>query len=50
VDPAARDAVSWMLAREVFLASDLVSEFGLEESAAAALLDRLAAAGVIEPV
>lgn len=50
VDPAARDAVSWLLAREMFLASDLVSEFGLEESAAAALLDRLAAAGAIEPV
>ena len=50
VEPAARDAVSWMLAREVFLASDLVSEFGLEESAAGALLDRLAAAGAIEPV
>lgn len=50
VQPVERDAITWLLAREMFLASDLVVEYGLEESAARTLLDRLAAAGAIEPV
>lgn len=50
LDPVERDAVAWMLTREMFLASDLVAEHGLEESAARTLLDRLAEAQAIEPV
>lgn len=50
IDASERDAVAWMLAREMFLASELVDECGLDASAAGALLDRLAAAGAIEPV
>ena len=43
-------AVAWMLAHELFLASDFAAASGLGEDAVRALLDRLAAAGVIEPV
>jgi len=43
-------AVDWMLAREVFLASELVSVCALDEPGARELLDALAGAGVIEAV
>ena len=43
-------AVDWIFGREMFLASQLVSEVLMDEPGAAALLDRLARAGVVEPV
>jgi len=43
-------AVQWMLVREMFLVSELVSECALDEARAASLLDRLVEVGVIEPV
>jgi hypothetical protein len=43
-------AVDWMLARETFLASELTGACGLGADEARAVLDRLAGAGVVEPV
>ncbi len=42
--------IDWLLYRELFLASELVSVCGLDESTARLTLERLSNAGLIEPV
>jgi len=48
--PGDAPIVDWMLAREVFRASELCATLGLDPERARSLLDRLAAAGLVEPV
>jgi hypothetical protein len=45
-----RPAVEWLLAQDLFFASDLAAVAGMEEDALRSLLDRLADAGAIELV
>ena len=42
--------VTWMLSREIFLASELISECAMPEADARALLEHLSSSGLIEPV